>query len=134
MNNLAAEIPIKLNGPDMSNREYVSFKRIVTSNQNREEIRAQVLKADSREVEVILQTITEFKDAASATRLNYSSGPKLYTNFRLCLNNSLRRIWDKQVQGVNQTVNSFDNQVLLFVANFLPPNALSIQQQSLAQS
>ena len=80
--------------------------------------------------ERLLRAVMEFEDARSASRLNLTSGQKLFASFRLLLAPGLfRDTWDGLINNVTHTVAHFDGCVTAFINAFFAPEDYSDQLQ-----
>jgi len=64
--------------------------------------KAEVFKADRKDIELLIRTIIEFDDVAGPARLNIDSGEKKFAQFRLCLDTTLRDDWDIVVASLDE--------------------------------
>lgn len=94
-----------------------------------EKRKMQVPYADKADVELILRTIEEFHDVASAGRLNLSTGPKKFEKFRECLGGTVRDQWDVvKVLQVTETNDTFKIAIADFIGKFLRDSDLMKQK------
>ena len=95
----------------------------------REKRKMEVPKADKLDIELILRTVDEFHDVASAGRLNLSTGPLKFAKFRECLGGSIRDQWDVvKANHANETNATFDLAIAEFIKKFLRESDLLKQK------
>ena len=98
----APVIPLisELNVAEVRNAHIVHTVNVGTNNDPvREKRKMEVPMADKPNAELILRTVEEFHDVASAGRLNLSTGPLKFAKFRECLGGSIRDQWRKGMVG-----------------------------------
>ena len=87
---------------------------------------------DPSKKELFLYVIDQFIDAAHEDRLHLTSGPVLYTKFRMVLDGALRLAWQSISDDRNQrTVESFKTDTTKLVDKYLSPSSFEDQKEYL---
>ena len=79
-------------------------------------------------LEDLLRTIYQFKKAA--VKMNWGTGPKKYDNFELVLDGHLLGRWERNIDGVNRTNDTFQENILELIKYKCPKeDAFEVQQE-----
>jgi hypothetical protein len=128
----APVIPLisELNVAEVRNAHIVHTVNVGTNNDPvREKRKMEVPMADKPNAELILRTVEEFHDVASAGRLNLSTGPLKFAKFRECLGGSIRDQWDVvKVLQATETNDTFKAAVNAFLLKYLRESDLMKQR------
>jgi hypothetical protein len=109
-------IPLQL--PKDEDLEFIKHKRSEENNGVREEIEERVPKlSDEATPYQILRFFTSFNQVRR--HMNWTTGPRLYQRFHVHLEGTHLVTWEDQVNEVNQTVQTFDQEYIQFKANLL---------------
>jgi len=129
-------IPIVSNFKDTDEGNYVLLERKVGNALNKEKRVAKVPIVRDDDAERLCRNIIEFMDACDASRLNYTSGPLRFNNYRLTLQGAKRDMWDTIVAlpTTANTIAGFDTAIDAFIVKFLKSTDLGDMKHYLSTS
>jgi hypothetical protein len=79
--------------------------------------------------EYILRTILEFRDVATADRLDLDTCKLKYKYFRQCLGADVRTVWDNAKNGKPESQAGWNASLKEFLSNYFKPSDLNRQKK-----